>query len=437
MPKQRLSLSWGPSFAELENGQDWARVYTAALPVPQLLRGNSSQGPFDARLSLSVLRRILDTRLGNSVAQIVTKGFEHWVLLRQEADPGRFDLAPSRREPLTNPENLFGLNERISSSGEVVKAIDLKDLEKISAELKKRGIERVCVNLLFTHRNPAHQNQTVQFLREKGFQVFSRKRGPDSQDELSSWRRNLLDASLSSFFEKLRAEIEEALPGSDLHFLDTERGFAPLNELSTSGLLFGREKSLQRKKPLLYFGPEEWAWIMPENRAVWKSPWGSLELNHPRCGFFSMQPGRELQLTTQGSIRWGADVGLDPGPMLWGRSSRLTLLDLMNWHWETTPPLRRNEKTEAKVHEQIEALKKNSRDWSKLGVPQIQKEIAEQLSESLLSDLAFAADSDEFDVGGVLAPALFPSLKSLRPQWRWNLIGEGMRETGCFWESSC
>jgi N-methylhydantoinase A/oxoprolinase/acetone carboxylase beta subunit len=263
MPKQRLSLSWGSSFAESQKGPDWTRVYTPIQPVPALLKNLAGGEAVDLRLSLTVMRRILDTRLGNSVAQIVTQGFEQWVLLRQEPDPGHFDLSPVRREPLANPENLYGLSERMSSTGEVLQKLDLKDLEKISAELKKKNIERVCVNLLFANRNPLHQQQTESFLREKGFQVFSKVRGSGTRDELSAWRRNLLDASLSSFFEKIRSELDEALPGSDIRFLDTEKGFVTASEVSTSGLLFGREKTLQQKKPLIYLGAEEWVWIRP------------------------------------------------------------------------------------------------------------------------------------------------------------------------------
>ena len=435
MPKPRLSLAWDPSFAELDKAPEWARINTAGQPVPALLKSHAGAGPFDARISLSVMRRILDTRLGNSVGQVVTQGFEHWVLLRQEAEPGHFDLSPSRREPLTNPENLFALDERMSASGEVLKPLDQKSLEKISVDLKKRNIERVCVNLLFSHRNPLHQEQAIHFLREKGFQVFSRTRSADSQDELSSWRRNLLDASLSSFFEKLRSEIEESLPGSDFSYLDTEKGFVKADVLSTTGLLFGREKSLQRQTPLLFFGPEEWAWILPGRQSSWKSPWGPIELEMPRLGFFSLQPSRELKLTSHGQLRWGEDAGMDPGPMLWGRSSKLTLLDLMGWHWEMTPVLRRNEKTEAKVKDQIDALKKHSRDWAKLSEEKVRKEITGQLVESLLADLAVAAPTDEFEVGGVLADEILPSLKAARPRWKWNRVKDPLRETAAFWES--
>ena len=436
MPKQRLSLSWGPSFAEFDNGQEWLRFYTAGLPAPQLLKSKISQFPeqtFELKLSLSVMRRILETRLGHSVAQIVTKGFEHWVLLRQEAEPGCFDLAPKRREPLTNPENIFPIDERISSNGEVLQALDLNELEKICVTLKAKGIERVCINLLFSHRNPLHQKQISHYLRERGFQVFSQTRPDRSEDELSAWRRNLLDASLSSFFEKINSDLKEAAPTADLLFLDTEKGFVPREDLSTSGLLFGRERSLQREKPFLYFGSEEWCWILPEDQNLWKSPWGPLELTTPQFGFFSMQPGQELQLTTEGRIHWGEDAGLDPGPMLWGRSSKLTLLDLMGWHWETTPALRRTEKTEAKVTEQISALKRNSRDWKGLSSEKMQSEVIHQLLDSLFWDLSFQVGSDDFEVGGVLAPVLFPFLMQRRPNWNWTLIKEPVQETQEFW----
>jgi hypothetical protein len=437
MLKQCLSLSWGPSFAELETSSGWLRSYTAQQPPQQLLKNTVAADAElkKARVSMSVTRRILNTRLGNSVAQIVTEGFEHWVLLRQEAEPGHFDLAPNRREPLANPENLFGIKERISADGKVLHALQIQDLEKIATTLKSKQIERVCLNFLNSHRNPVHQLAAQKFLQEKGFQVFSRTRSSQSPDELSAWRRNLLDASLASFFTKAFEDFEEVAPGLEFEFLDTEKGFASKAALSTSALLFGREKSLQRSKPLLYFGAEEWGWILPEDQNLWRSPWGLVELKTPVHGFFQAQPGLELVLNSSGQIRWGENSGMDPGPVIWGRSSKLTLLDFVGWHFETKPALRRNEKTEAKSRDLFESFKKNSRDWRSYTPEHAQKDIFETMMNSIITDLAVRLSSDEFLVAGVMAPHILPALKKAKPKWKFESLNEGgeFHETETFW----
>lgn len=437
MRKQCLALSWGSSFAELETCSGWVRAYTAQLPAHQLLKNTiaSDAALTEARVSMSVTRRILGTRLGNSVAQIVTEGFEHWVLLRQEAEPGHFDLAPNRREPLANPENLFGIKERIAADGRVLTPLKIEDLEKIAATLKSRQIERVCLNFLNSHRNPEHQRAAQKFLQEQGFQVFSRARSETSADELSAWRRNLLDASLASFFAKTFEDFTEVAPQMSFEFLDTEKGFVPVNALSTSGLLFGREKSLQTQIPFLYFGSEEWGWVLPEDQNLWRSPWGAVELTAPVHGFFHAQPGLELVLNPTGQIRWGDNTGMDPGPVLWGRSSRLTVLDFLGWHFETKPALRRSEKSEAKSRDLFESLKKNSRDWRSHSFETAHQEIFDTMISTILTDLSVRLNSDTFAVGGVMAPHIIPALKKAKPKWSFQILNDvdNFHETKNFW----
>lgn len=436
MLKQCLSLSWGPSFAELQTPKLGVRSLATQIHPGQLLKAQIATHPDlqKARMSMSVTRRILNTRLGNSVAQIVTKGFEHWVELRQDADPQYFDLSPSRRDPLANSENIFSVQERISSQGEIALPLNLQELASIAETLKKKQITRVCLNFLNSHQNPSHQEQARKFLNENGFRVFSQERTKNKEgDELSAWRRNLLDAGLASFVEKSIQDLSEACPELSFEFLDTEKGFCSQDSLSNSGLLFGRELALQREKPFVYFGAEDWGWVLPQKTNSWKSPWGHIQLEHPEHGFFRLQPGQELILNSFGQIRWGTDLGLDPGPVMWGRSSKLTLLDFLGWQLQTEPALRRNEKSELKVQDLYSAFKKNSKDWSSLSFDQARQDVFEALIESLLIDLSANLQCDDFIIGGVWAAEILPLIKKRKPKWKISLNSSANLETENFW----
>lgn len=431
MLKHCLSLSWGSTFAELQSESQWVRTTLLQNSIAQLIKTvQTTEQNSEIKkvfISMSVLRKILTTRLGNSVAQITTSGFEHWVHMRQASESTQFDLMPKRKDPLANPELIFSLNERVGAHGEILSPLQTTELDIIIDSLKQKQIERVCLNLLNSHANPAHQNVAKDYLEKNGFTVFSLRREKTSYEELSEWRRNLLDAALASFLERTKADLDdlnknnEHTQSIEFLFLDTENGLRAYRPNNHSGLLFGRELCLQDDKlPVVYIGPEEWCFIFPENQSYWTSPWGRVRLKNPKHSFFQMQPGIEIELRAQnqtgaGQIYFGTDRGMDPGPALWGRSNKLTIFDFLDWPLEMSTigsivGNRRTEKTEKKVQDLFLSLKKNSFDWKDFDYKHAQDQIRDFIASCLEQEIRSHIGTEKFILTGCWAKPLAEAL---------------------------
>lgn len=385
------------------------------------------------RAALSVSRKILKTRLGNSVAQICTQGFQDWIALRQEPESPHFVLSPTRPELMGNSEHIFQVKERTLANGEQPHKINAEELQKITKQIKSRGLTRVCLNFLNSHTNPENLQLAEKICREESLEVYSHKSASKTRDELSVWRRNLLDASLASFIERIEEEFSslESLQ-TELVVLNTEKGFQKISKESSAGFLFSREKALAAKnQTLIYLGPEEWVWIQPGTEPHWKSPWGLIDLEKPQMGFFSIQPGQELKLGPLGHLELGDDNGMDPGPVLWGRSNKLTVYDALQWELKTTPELRRSEKTQAKVTEMLTGLLKHSSSQKLLDLELLKKEFTSLLASTIVSDLSGQLSDTEILLAGEWGKALLPELKKLCPKW--NIKLSDASETSSFW----
>ena len=114
-------------------------------------------------------------RKGSKAGLIITRGFEdtliigrvksRWIGL-EEGALLNFNRV-QRPAPVVPLELTRGINERIDCFGEVVKSIDLAEAEKLIDDLVERGIESLAVCLLWSFKNPAHEQAIAQLARRK------------------------------------------------------------------------------------------------------------------------------------------------------------------------------------------------------------------------------------------------------------------------------
>jgi hypothetical protein len=341
-----LSLHLGSSFADLlifegskllQNQLLYLHGQSLSSALKNILSEHKGQVA-NIYVSCRHLDKILGTKLGGSVAQIVTRGFENWALLRQPTFPHHFELKPSRLEPLASQENIFGINERISARGEVVQALQISELEIIASKLKLMNIKKVCINLLFSHKNSKHLKTAVQFFKEQGFGVFAAERLSSTSDEIPVWRKNILNACLAGTFEELKSEILKPFDGLTapklLFLLDGKSiGDAGLNDISST--LHGWAQAILERTPknheCLYVGLENWWFLNPTKRySTWESPWGLIEADLPAMTRLRTQPTSELKPDIFECLQISPDeLGFEPGPMSFGRALRPCAFDML------------------------------------------------------------------------------------------------------------
>jgi N-methylhydantoinase A len=107
-------------------------------------------------------------RRGARTALITTKGFEDVLVIGRQARPELYNLNVVKPPPLVADELRFGVAERVVASGEILQALDEKQLKKLVEKLKLQSVESVAVSLLFSFLHPQHEERIAQALSQLG-----------------------------------------------------------------------------------------------------------------------------------------------------------------------------------------------------------------------------------------------------------------------------
>ncbi len=119
----------------------------------------------------TVATNALLERKGAKVAFITNKGFEDIIYIGRQNRKRLYDLHYKREKPLVEEENRYGLDCRINSKGEILKDLEVRDIENLIKELKEKKIKSVAVSFLFSFLNNTHEKEVEERLKEEGFFV--------------------------------------------------------------------------------------------------------------------------------------------------------------------------------------------------------------------------------------------------------------------------
>ena len=426
--RMQVGLTLGASFAELcaidSRGKTLfsQRSYLPKEPLKNLFMAfqkTCATKSINLNVNLRALQKIFGTRLGGSVAQIVTSGFETWPVLRQPLIHQDFTMTPHRTEPLASQELIFGLPERVSCRGETIKNLDRESLEFISAKLKLMNVERVCLNLLFQHLNETNFRIAHDFFTAEGFQVFSQTRPETSRDEVTAWRTNILNACLAGTFQEIDEELREVLRGLEydfrIQYLRSDKTLTtePLNCLAET--VMGWSSLLPETRDVLFLGMEKWSYIRAQKLDRWKSPWGSVEVSHRDQQDLSIQPTSLLEKDFYNQVSWTHEATFEPGPMSFGRSQKPLWIDLQfHMHAETRQAFE-NLTQPSGLNRFREAMMIFERN---LGSEKIE---AEAFEESLHL-MTLPVDQTEISIAGFWAESLLPHLRRKFPKIQFQLL---------------
>lgn len=440
-------LSVGLSFATVEifvnqTLKAQRRLYLPQEPLYSSLKKFWTEFGYPEKLSVRsrYLEKILDAKLGGTVAQVVTGGFETWPILRQPVLPRRFNPKPFRQEPLASQELIFGLTERLNSQGEVLKPLDLGELEIINAKLKLMNVKRVCINLLFSQQNQIHQNQVQKYFLEQGFEVFTMPRENGSHDEMPAWRKNIINACLSGAFTEHAEEIKKSFAEQtvDLQFLNNkgEDFFEDKNQIT--GSLFAEAQYLQSKyqdlaPAVLDLGLENWNLLLTQkNQTHWESPWGRIEIENPWTSRLRFQPSQSLVTGHWGGVSFSeVELGYEPGPISFGRAHRVTIFDILQDRFQF--PLAQIQPSGARRYqEHLSALIKNNSQLERLSSTQVTALLLEELTTQLSLEIQFKISQQlpangkkrKLVICGFFAPLMMPLLRNKLPHFDF-ILSEG------------
>jgi len=439
MAKTLVGLHVGVSFAEvaLWKGQSLVatrRFYLPSEPIASHL-GKFLQEhqaiPDRLIVASRYIEKVLDSRLGGTVAQIVTAGFETWPILRQPTLSHLFELRPVRQSPLASQDLIFGLSARMDHTGKELKPVVAEELDVILAKFKALGVKRVCVNLLFAQANPTHQQQVADFFKKQGFEVFAAPREKSSNDEMPAWRKNLLNACLSGVFQEHFEEIAKAVDvaGGDrncIYFINSYGEPFQKDPDQVASSLFAWSHSVvsslgDNDSAILYLGLESFYLIEKgDAQSLWKSQWGPIETKTESHFRFTIQPTLEVMNHPLDGIRFGdISLGYEPGPICFGRGLRPMVIDLMCLREKLALP-QVQEKAIPKLRNQLSTIFRNNPEMNKFSPLQLEKDLIEVLNTRVCLELAMKTTRKKIIVSGYFAHRAFHQLKSLVPDLQWE-----------------
>lgn len=171
------------------------------------------------------------------VAYLTTKGFEDIPFIQRIDRKSHYDLTWNKPEPLVKRMNTFGVSERISYKGEVLKRIDIEELKNIVKILKgeDRGIRSVVICFLFSYINPEHELIAKELLEKECPDLFISV----SSEIYPKWKEyersttTLSDAFLKPIINRHVSEIKSRLEKygftANFAFMKTNGGLMTLD----------------------------------------------------------------------------------------------------------------------------------------------------------------------------------------------------------------
>src|SRR6266404_6862837 len=145
-----------PSRAIIEGLQRIAEETGSALTTVEVVHGTT------------VGTNALLQRRGARVALVTTAGFEDVIEIGRQARPELYNLNAIKPAPLVASELRFGVQERITSAGEVLESLCQDELEELGEKLRQSGCEAIAVSLLFSFAHPEHEQRIARALEPLG-----------------------------------------------------------------------------------------------------------------------------------------------------------------------------------------------------------------------------------------------------------------------------
>ena len=116
-------------------------------------------------LGTTIATNALIERRGARCALVTTRGFRDVLELGRRDRPQMYGLT-GVHEPLIERDRRWEVDERISSTGEVLRPLDDAELAEVARAIRGQGVESVIVSFLHSYANPAHEERAREILQE-------------------------------------------------------------------------------------------------------------------------------------------------------------------------------------------------------------------------------------------------------------------------------
>ncbi len=187
-----------------------------AAPVP-------AEAIESLRMGTTVATNALLERQGEPTLLVITKGFGDALRIGYQNRPKLF----TRKIELPSPlyARVAEIDERIGAHGDVVRPLDLAQAERELAQAYAAGLRACAIVLMHAYRFPAHEVQLAALARRLGYtQVSVSHQASPLMKLVARGDTTVVDAYLSPILRRYVAQVESALAGVSLQFMQSSGG---------------------------------------------------------------------------------------------------------------------------------------------------------------------------------------------------------------------
>ncbi len=133
--------------------------------------GQPHAAAFDVTHSATVATNALLERKGARTALITTRGFRDVLEIGRQARSSLYDLLADRPPPLVPRQLRLEVTERIDAGSQVVRPLEVGEVEEVLDRLMQKNVESVAICLLFSFLHPRHERLIARAARRRGLTV--------------------------------------------------------------------------------------------------------------------------------------------------------------------------------------------------------------------------------------------------------------------------
>ena len=164
-------------------------------------------------------------RKGGRIALITTKGFEDVLFIGRQTRRLLYSLKGERRNPIIDRRFSFGLEERTTAEGRVVKAPKIKDIAAILKKIRAFGLEAVAVSLINSYANSAHERVILKELKKRGVLASVSSLILPEYREYERTSTTAVNAYLMPVLGRYLSALEKKVGRAELRIMQSNEGY--------------------------------------------------------------------------------------------------------------------------------------------------------------------------------------------------------------------
>jgi N-methylhydantoinase A len=314
--------------------------------IAEALEKIGAQGSLTLLHGTTVGTNTLLQRKGARVVLVTTAGFEDVIEIGRQARPKLYDFFFDRVEPLVPRDLRCGVNERVSSDGEILQKPSADELRELAETIAAKKPEAVAVSLLFSFANHKHENAVAAVLSRLGVPLsISHQILPEFR-EYERASTVVVNAYLQPVMERYLGKLEQRLRKAHVFVMQSNGGLAALSSAARepvrtvlsgpAGGVIGAAAMARRSgfERIISFDmggtSTDVALVEGRARVSGQSEIAGLPVGVPMLDIHTVGAGGGsiARFDPAGALRVGPEsAGADPGPICYGRGMQPTVTD--------------------------------------------------------------------------------------------------------------